>query len=139
MPDTHAKESVLHCYRCGRSLEALSLPLSRMDLCPDCGVEIHVCRMCRHYAPSAPDACDEDDAPEVRNKTIANFCDYFDPDPDAFQDGEGQADEKARAELDALFGGASSGKSETESGPAAGSKPRAEDDRLRQAEDLFKK
>lgn len=138
MPDTHAKESVLHCYRCGQSLEALSLPLSRMDLCPGCGVELHVCRMCRHYAPSAPDACDEEDAPEVRNKTIANFCDYFDPDPDAFQGGERQADERARAELDALFG-STSGKSGKESGRAASSKPRAEDDWFRQAEDLFKK
>jgi hypothetical protein len=139
MPDTRAKESVLHCYRCGQSLEALSLPLSRMDLCPGCGVELHVCRMCRHYAPSAPDGCDEEDAPEVRNKTIANFCDYFDPDPDAFRGGGRQADEKARAELEALFGGASGGKSGAESGPAQGSKSRAEDDPLRQAEDLFKK
>lgn len=132
MPDRDAKDSILSCYRCGTSLAALSLPLSRLDLCPDCGVELHVCRMCRHYAPSAPDACDEDDAIEVRNKTTANFCDYFDPDPGAFDGREQRAEERARGELDALFG------NEPPSRPGMSSEAAA-DDRLQQAEDLFKK
>jgi hypothetical protein len=79
MPDRDATRNSLACYRCGASLESLTLPLSRRDLCPHCSVELHVCRMCRHYAPSLPDACNEEDAEEVRNKTSANFCDYFSP------------------------------------------------------------
>jgi hypothetical protein len=110
-----------------------------MDLCPDCAVELHVCRMCRRYAPSAPDACDEEDAPEVRNKTTANFCDYFHPDPDAFKGGEKRAEEKARARLEALFGDDAGDKPAADSGSVPDSEPRAEDDWIRQAEDLFKK
>jgi predicted RNA-binding Zn-ribbon protein involved in translation (DUF1610 family) len=130
MPDPDAKQSTLRCYRCGGTLEALSLPLARLDLCPDCGVELHVCRMCRHYAPSAPDACDEDDAPEVRNKTVANFCDYFAPVAGAFDGTEHRAEDKARAALDALFG--------NEAARSPDAAPEI-DEVLRQAEDLFKK
>jgi hypothetical protein len=131
MPETEARQSPLRCYRCGASLQALSLPLARLDLCPDCSVELHVCRMCRHYAPSAPDACDEDDAPEVHNKTAANFCDYFQPTPDAFDGREQRAENKARTELEALFGGEPGTKAQQDDEPA--------DDRLQRAEDLFRK
>jgi hypothetical protein len=94
----------LRCYRCGDSLEALSLPLARLDLCPGCGVELHVCRMCGHYAPSKPDQCTEEDALKVRDKTAANFCDYFRPNPDAFDGTELAADRLARDKLADLFG-----------------------------------
>ena len=131
MSDREATGKVLSCYRCGESLEALSLPLSRLDLCPGCGVELHVCRMCRQYAPSAPDACLEEDAPEVRTKTAANFCDYFQPNPEAFDGTEKNAEDQARAQLDALFG--------AEDAKAAGDSGTSDADQaLQQAEDLFK-
>lgn len=129
MPEGNATQTVLSCYRCGASLSALSLPLSRLDLCPGCSVELHVCRMCTHYAPTAPDACDEEDALDVRDKTKANFCDYFDPNPDAFDGREQKAEQAAKANLDALFGNG---------GPAQGAAAEA-DEALNQAEDLFKK
>lgn len=91
------------CYRCGDSLQRLTLPLARLDVCPACGVELHVCRMCRHYAPAAPTGCDEDDALEVHEKARANFCDYFTPSADAFDGREKAADAKARDALAALF------------------------------------
>lgn len=131
MSDREATKEILSCYRCGESLEALTLPLSRLDLCPGCGVELHVCRMCRHYAPSAPDACLEEDAPEFRTKTAANFCDYFRPNPDAFDDAEKKAEDQARAQLDAMFG--------NDDGAAGGNSGISEGDpTLQQAEDLFK-
>lgn len=88
--------------------------------------------MCQRYAPSAPDACTEEDAPEVHNKTTANFCDYFDPDPNAFDGSERQADAAARARLNALFG---NGNSEESAEPEEKSNA---DKLLDQAEDLFK-
>jgi hypothetical protein len=110
----------------------LSLPLARLDLCPECNIELHVCRMCKQYAPTAPDACAEDDAPEVRNKTTANFCDYFDPDPEVFDGSERQAEVAARARLDALFGnGVSKQSGEREEKSSA-------EKLLDQAEELFK-
>lgn len=87
--------------------------------------------MCLHYAPRLPTGCDEQDAPEVRDKAGANFCDYFKPSATAFNAAQGAADTRARAELDALFGKASGGGAE----PAA---PTAADTALAKARDLFK-
>ncbi len=100
--DNH--ESELRCYRCGAGLARLTLPLSRLDNCPACQVDLHVCRMCRHYAPTAPDGCTEDDAETVNEKARANFCDYFRPDPNAFDGSLRAADDQARDQLAALFG-----------------------------------
>ena len=65
------------CWRCGTGLEQLSLPLSRLDECPECVVHLHVCRMCKNFDPAITKSCSEDDAEEVRDKQAANFCDYF--------------------------------------------------------------
>jgi hypothetical protein len=38
-----------------------------------------VCRNCRWYDTSRPNACQEPVAEEVLNKERANFCDFFEP------------------------------------------------------------
>lgn len=87
--------------------------------------------MCRHYAPTAPDGCDEEDAIDVRDKTAANFCDYFDPNPNAFDGSERRAEDAARAKLDALFG--------SDEASDTGNTGESEADQLLgRAEDLFK-
>ena len=93
----------LHCYRCGASLDALTLPLARLDECPKCHAQMHVCRMCTRFAPRLPKGCTEDDAPEVRDKKSANFCDYFRPSPKAYDSAAQQAEQAAKTALDALF------------------------------------
>jgi hypothetical protein len=95
--------TALRCYRCGESLIALSLPLSRLDECPSCHVHLHACRMCERFAPRRPKGCSEEDAPEVRDKKNANFCDYFKPNANAYDPAEQQAEQAAKAQLDALF------------------------------------
>lgn len=96
--------SVLACYRCGALLSGLSLPLSRRDQCPDCGVDLHVCRMCRHYAAGVPRQCREDGAEDVAEKERANFCDWFVPSARAFEPGRKAEADAASAALAALFG-----------------------------------
>ena len=122
----------LKCWRCGTELAELSLPLSRRDECPGCSVELHVCRMCEHYAADVPRQCREDDAEEIKEKDRANFCDWFIPAADAYTGKEAAAEEAARAELDNLFGGESAPENtpESEDGPG--------DDAFRAADDLFK-
>lgn len=132
MPDSDPTAKSLRCYRCGSSLEALSPPLGRRDLCPQCGVELHVCRMCLNFSPGAPDSCLEEDAVVVRVKTTANFCDYFAPSPDAYDGADKRAEEVARGQLDALFDGKRASDS-----PKSG--PKDDSPALQQAEDLFKK
>lgn len=114
---------VLVCWRCGENLAALSLPLSRMDECPACSVHLHVCRMCSFYDPAVTRACREDDADDVGEKERANFCDYFQPMPNAFDASAAAAEQQARNELDNLF----QGEAAADEHPADGDQQAADD------------
>jgi len=116
----------LVCWKCGESLAALSLPLRRQDACKACGAELHACRLCEFYDTSVAKSCREPVAEEVRDKTRANFCDYFKPRPHAFRAASAEA-EGAKSELESLFGGPS-----TDATPRDG----GDDDRAR-LEKLF--
>lgn len=94
----------IRCYRCGDSLAALSLPLSRQDECPGCGNYVHVCKMCVFFDPRVPRQCREDGAEDVRDKDRLNFCDWFKPSETAFDAGSKAEEDEARAALEALFG-----------------------------------
>ena len=94
----------LVCWKCGASLAVLSLPLLRLDACPACNAELHVCKLCVEYDTSVAKHCREPTADEVRDKEHANFCDHFKPRPGAFSPSSAAAADKARAELDKLFG-----------------------------------
>lgn len=94
----------LVCWKCGASLAALTLPLRRLEECPKCRAELHVCRMCVDYDTRVATHCREPTAEEVRDKEHANFCDFFKPRPAAYAAPDTAAVERARAELDQLFG-----------------------------------
>ena len=91
------------CFRCGASLVRMSLPFSRRDQCPECGVDLHVCRMCVHFDPKAPSQCREEDAEDVKEKELANFCEYYEPSVTAFDAGRKSESDLAREALEALF------------------------------------
>lgn len=92
------------CYRCGASLGALLLPLSRRDQCPDCSADLHVCKMCVHFDPAVPRQCREDGAEDVTEKERVNFCDWFKPSESAFDPKRKSDADAARDSLAALFG-----------------------------------
>jgi len=94
----------LVCWKCGADLAALTLPLMRRDECPSCRAELHVCRMCVDYDPQVAKHCREPTAEEVSDKTHSNFCDFFKPRPGAYIAPNTLAAERARSELDKLFG-----------------------------------
>jgi len=98
----------LVCWKCGASLAELSLPLQRLDECKKCTAELHVCKLCEFYEVTVAKHCRETIAEDVKDKERANFCDYFKPRPDAFTSAPATAATKAKADLDALFGGANS-------------------------------
>lgn len=96
------------CWKCGAGLRDVPQPFGRRAECLTCHAELHVCRMCRHYAPDKAKQCREPMAEEVKEKTRANFCDWF-------QVGEPirrqTKDSKDRAALADLFGGPGAGES----------------------------
>src|SRR5580693_8284121 len=94
----------LICWKCGAALAALSLPLRRLDECPKCRAELHVCRMCVDYDTRIAKHCREPTAEEVSDKTHANFCDHFKPRPGAYTAPNTAEVDKAKSELERLFG-----------------------------------
>ncbi len=88
------------CFTCGKEL-SLGREIGRRDECPSCHADLHCCRNCRFYDPSAPKQCREPQADLVREKEKANFCDFFvfaDRAPSA-----GDEAKKAKSALDDLF------------------------------------
>ena len=94
----------LACYRCGASLSALSLPLSRRDQCPDCSADLHVCKMCVSFDNAVPRKCREDGAEDVTDKERPNFCDWFKPSDKAHYPMRKSDADAAQEALAALFG-----------------------------------
>lgn len=113
----------LRCYRCGASLEELSLPLSRQDECPSCSVYLHVCRMCEFYDQAVPGQCTEDGAEEVFEKEKLNFCEWFKPGYDVFDPARAREEAEAKDALAALFG-------DSEASESGRGKPLSEADKL---------
>jgi hypothetical protein len=93
------------CWKCGASLAALALPFGRSERCPQCGADLHCCKLCGLYDTRAYQQCREPTVEEVRNKERANFCDHYKPVAGAFKGGSAlAAADAARAELERLFG-----------------------------------
>ncbi len=116
------------CWKCGGPLPDLLLPLPRLEECPHCRAQLHVCRMCVFFDTTLAQQCREPVADLVSDKQRANFCGYFKINPHAFTASTDQA-AASRRELDALFGGESPA---SESGGTDASVQDA-------LEDLFKK
>ena len=81
--------------------------------------------MCARYDPRIARQCREDDAEEVRGKEKANFCDYFRPNPAAFDSTAAAVSQRARSAADALFGG------------GGGAEPKPADPAAQAADELF--
>ena len=96
----------LVCWKCGASLDEVPKPISRYAECLTCRVELHVCRLCRFYDTSVAQDCREPMADEVKDKTRANFCEFFEPRADAFAADSSAGDTGNTDALNALFGAA---------------------------------
>lgn len=92
------------CWRCGADLAGLPRPYGRHAQCPACRAELHVCLMCRHYDTRKAKQCRELAADEVRDKTRANPCEWFQARPGAHLTAAATNASAPRSELEALFG-----------------------------------
>ncbi|MFQ5824559.1 MAG: hypothetical protein ACE5JB_10930 [bacterium] len=67
----------MQCYNCHTTI-AIDRQPSRNQTCPKCAAYLRCCRNCRFYDPMAHNQCREPQAEWVKDKEMANFCDYFD-------------------------------------------------------------
>ena len=116
----------LVCWRCGEALrDDLPRIFPRLEKCRECDSDLHVCRMCRFYAPHYTTKCSHDRAEPAREIDIAKFCAHFRLQAGAF-DAAAVAGERARDELDTLFGGDEAPGTPDEAAPEAASGPLAD-------------
>ncbi len=118
------------CWKCGAALGDVLLPLARLAECPHCRAQLHVCRMCMFFDRSAPQQCREPVADAVNDKQRANFCGYYQINPNAFTAPSDQV-AVSRSQLDALFGAGESTSARDSRNP--------EEAAREQLEQLFKK
>jgi len=94
------------CYSCGRTLVYGYKP-GFNDVCDTCGKDIHVCRMCRFYAPGAHWDCAESVEEQVVDKEKRNHCEFFTLAEKYIDDGDHRgcvSGSDAKQKFNALFG-----------------------------------
>lgn len=95
--------TALECWNCGQDLSAEPLPISRHASCVSCGEVLHCCRFCTQYDTNRPGSCNNDLADPPSEKTIANFCEYFSLNRNAYR-GPLHQNDRTKAKLASLFG-----------------------------------
>lgn len=88
------------CWACGGQTQ-MEDKVGRKDECPHCHADMHSCKNCEFYDPSAHNECRETISEYIPDKERANFCGMFRP---AQGERKEQEDvEAAKAKLEALF------------------------------------
>lgn len=91
----------MKCFVCNVGIElSAEGRVGFRECCESCGADLHICKNCRFYDPTAYNECSEPSAERVTDSERANRCDWFSP-----SDEEGGASVRADsfADLDALF------------------------------------
>jgi hypothetical protein len=88
------------CYSCGQPIDPLS-KVGIRDSCSRCHRDLHVCKNCRFWDPSAHNQCREPQAEYVPDREKSNFCTFFTPGTEHKKMSRAAAEAKKR--LDALF------------------------------------
>lgn len=89
------------CFKCGNQLD-VPTPVSRGEVCGNCGSYVRCCKNCEFYEPSYHNGCRETQSEFVSDKETVNFCDYFRPADREIGAGNDKAEE-ARRKIDELF------------------------------------
>jgi len=123
----------VQCHTCKKVHSFDDIVSFRVE-CDKCTADLHICLNCRFYDRYVENECREDQAEFVAVKDRRNLCEYFKP----IVIGTNADDEtkKARAKLDALFGGPKTTSSPVPSAPSPSS---STDDAKAKLEALFKK
>jgi hypothetical protein len=92
-----------YCEHCGTKLDS-SIPIGRSSTCPNCNAYLHSCVNCRFYSPGRHNDCTETQVELVRDKSTANFCDYYVMREAGAKKAGKDTGKTARDAFDSLFG-----------------------------------
>lgn len=89
------------CHKCKDEL-FFDVKLQRADTCPRCAADLHCCKNCEHWDPSAHNQCKERIAEYIPDRERANYCTFFTFKNGLPEDRSAQV-AQAKAQLDDLF------------------------------------
>ena len=67
---------MIKCSFCDKEIE-FEGRVSRADICPHCGRDLHCCLQCKFYDPGSYNECKEVLAERMVDKERPNICEYF--------------------------------------------------------------
>lgn len=67
---------MIECWKCRREAD-IGSKISFRAVCIYCGIDWHVCKNCRYYAPGKPNDCAVPGTEFIRDREAANFCEEF--------------------------------------------------------------
>jgi hypothetical protein len=124
------------CFQC-KKVHVFDDIVSFRAECDACSADLHVCLTCRFWDRYVENECREDQADPVAKKDRSNLCEYWKPIAIGAAPDEESA--RAKARLEALFGGPRGSPSAApQAGPQAAPSSAA-DEAKRKLEELFKK
>jgi hypothetical protein len=95
------------CHHCKAEI-VFDVKMQRADVCPHCAADLHCCKNCEYWEPSAHNQCREHVTEYISDRERANHCTSF-----TFRSGQPEDPSSriaaSKAKLDALFGGLSGG------------------------------
>lgn len=89
------------CHKCKQEI-VFEVKMQRADQCPHCAADLHCCKNCDYWDPSAYNQCKEHIAEYIPDREAANRCTFFTFRSGAPEDNRGKQD-AAKAKLEALF------------------------------------
>ena len=90
------------CHKCKNEL-FFEVKLQRADTCPHCSVDLHCCKNCEHWDPSAHNQCKEHIAEYIPDREKANYCTFFTFKDGTPEDPSAPGSRRPESKLDALF------------------------------------
>ena len=88
------------CFKCNNEIDFDRIKMQRADTCPHCSQDMHCCKNCEYWDPSAHNQCREHITEYITDRERANYCTNF-----TFKDGQHEISdsESTKAKLDNLF------------------------------------
>jgi hypothetical protein len=68
----------MDCWKCGRKVSD-EVKIGFRAMCVHCGVDLHVCKNCRYYAPGKPNDCAVPGTEFIKDREAFKFCEEFKP------------------------------------------------------------
>ena len=86
---------ITRCNNCAAEIQVME-QIQVTDKCRNCGTDLHTCRNCLNFDPSARNECVKPVLVRIPNKSENNLCTYFEPKVLVEKQGSGAAPAKAK-------------------------------------------